>query len=93
MFKKSEIIAMVRQAITDQVGYTHDKITDSKNLEADLAFDALDLCELAMELEERFRIIIPEDEAAAQHTVGDWIRLVEAKLEAKGVVEKGGETR
>lgn len=82
--KKEEISAQVRQAIIDQCGYPQDQVTEEKGLEKDLIFDTLDLCEFTMNLEETFDITIPEDEANAQHTVGDWIRLVEAKLEILG---------
>lgn len=83
MFKKSEIAALVRQAAIDLCGFPQEQVTEEKDLEKDLIFDTLDLFEFVMELEERFRIVILDDEANAQHTVGDWIRLVEAKLEAK----------
>ena len=91
--KKEEIAAQVRQVIIDQCGYPQDQVTEEKDLEKDLVFDTLDLVEFAMNLEETFDITIPEDEANAQHTVGDWTRLVEAKLEILGRIEKGGETR
>ena len=86
--KKEEIAAQVRQVIIDQCGYPQDQVTEEKDLEKDLIFDTLDLVEFAMNLEETFDITIPEDEANAQHTVGDWIQLVEGKLEILGRVEK-----
>ena len=86
--KKEEIAAQVRQVIIDQCGYPQDQVTEEKDLEKDLIFDTLDLCELAMNLEETFDITIPEDEANAQHTVGDWTRLVEWKMEILGRIEK-----
>ena len=91
--KKEEIAAQVRQAVIDLCGYPQEQVTEEKDLEKDLTFDTLDLCELAMNLEETFNITIPEDEANAQHTVGDWIRLVEGKMEILGRIEKCGETR
>lgn len=91
--KKEEIAAQVRQVIIDQFGFPQEQVTEEKDLKKDLVFDTLDLVEFAMNLEETFDITIPEDEANAQHTVGDWTRLVEAKLEILGRIEKGGETR
>ena len=91
--KKEEIAAQVRQAVIDLCGYPQEQVTEEKDLEKDLIFDTLDLCELAMNLEETFGITIPEDEANAQHTVGDWTRLVEGKMEILGRIEKRGETR
>ena len=91
--KKEEIAAQVRQVIIDQCWFPQDQVTEEKDLEKDLVFDTLDLCELAMNLEETFNLTILEDEANAQHTVGDWTRLVEGKMEILGRIEKGGETR
>ena len=91
--KKEEIAAQVRQVIIDQCGFPQDQVTEEKDLEKDLIFDTLDLVEFAMNLEETFDITIPDDEANAPHTVGDWIRLVEGKMEILGRIEKGGETR
>lgn len=88
MATKLEIAANVRQAITDQVGFTHEQIDDGKDLVADLHCDALDLVELSMVLEERFEIVIPEEDASAVRTVGDWIRLVQSKLAEKGRVSE-----
>ena len=82
--KKEEIAAQVRQVVIDQCGFPQDQVTAEKDLEKDLVFDTLDLVEFAMNLEETFDITIPEDEANAQHTVGDWIRLVEGKMEILG---------
>ena len=93
MFKKSEIAAQVRQTVIDLCGYPQEQVTEEKDPEKDLFFDELDMTELQMDLEETFGITISEDEANAQHTVGDWIGLVEGRLEAEGRVEKGGETR
>ena len=86
--KKEEIAAQVRQVIIEQCGFPQDQVTEEKDLEKDLVFDELDLCELAMNLEETFDIMIPEDKANAQHTVGDWTRLVEGKMEILGRIEK-----
>ena len=86
--KKEEVAAQVRQVIIDQCGYLQEQVTEEKDLEKDLIFDTLDLCELAMSLEETFDITIPEDEANAMHTVGDWTRIVEVKMEILGRIEK-----
>ena len=86
--KKEEIAAKVRQVIIDQCGFPQDQVTAEKDLEKDLTFDTLDLVEFAMNLEEAFDITILEDEANAQHTVGDWTRLIEGKMEILGRIEK-----
>ena len=85
-FTKGEIAAQVRQAVIDICGYPQDRVKAESDLEGDFGFDALELCELAMDLEDKFEIFIPEAEAIAMHTVGDWTGLVEGRLEAAGRV-------
>ena len=84
--KKEEIAAQVRQVVIDMCGFPQEQVTEEKDLIKDLIFDTLDLCELAMNMEDAFNITIPEDEANAMHTVGDWIRLVEGKMEILGKI-------
>lgn len=86
MHTKQEIAAGVRQAITDQVGYTHAEVGDEKDLELDLGLDRLDVVELVMNVEEIFGIEIAEEKAEKVRTVGDLIRTVEAELTEKGQV-------
>ena len=86
MHTKQEIAAGVRQAITDQAGYTHAEIADEKDLELDIGLDALDRVELVMAVEERFEICISEDESDGVRTVADLIATVTRKLEQKGQV-------
>ena len=86
MYTKQEIAAGVRQAITDQAGYTHAEIADENDLELDIRLDALDRVELVMAVEEQFEICISEDESDGVRTVGDMIGLVESKLTEKGQV-------
>ena len=86
MHTKQEIAAGVRQAIADQVGYTHSEITDEKCLWTDLEIDTLDKVELVMDVEENFEICITEDEANEVRTVGDLIGVATRKLEEKGQV-------
>lgn len=87
-----EIAEKVRQEIKDLTVCAHNDFSDGIDLQTDLSFDRLDLCELAMNLEEKFDIVIPEDEASEQNTVGDWINTVTAKLKSKGLAEKDDET-
>ena len=86
MHTKQGIAAGVRQAITDQAGYTHAEITDEKDLQTDIGLDTLDRVELVMNIEEFFGISISEDESNGVRTVGDMVRTVESKLAEKGQV-------
>ncbi|MFV3126093.1 acyl carrier protein [Niveispirillum sp. KHB5.9] len=68
----------------DKVG--NRPVSPSHLIQADLGLDSLDSVELAMALEEEFRIDIPDDEweDGPDRTVDDVVELVAAKLAAKG---------
>lgn len=52
------------------------KITREADLEADLGADSLDRIELQMNLEEKYKIKIPDEEAGKLKTVGNIIDYV-----------------
>ena len=56
----------------------------SPQSEIDLGADSLDIVELVMAFEDEFEIEVPDDEASKLNdgTVGDAIKLVEAKVDA-----------
>ncbi len=56
------------------------KVHEDDNLVHDLGGDALDIIELVMELEEKFNIIISDDEAEKIRTVEDVYKCVDSKL-------------
>lgn len=55
-------------------------LTDNKRVIEDLGADALDIVELAMELEAEFDVTLPEEGLNACVTVGDYRRLVKDNL-------------
>jgi acyl carrier protein len=55
-----------------------DGVTLSTALREDLGMDSFDLVELVVELEEEFRITIPDELAKSIRTVGDIIAVVES---------------
>jgi acyl carrier protein len=78
----------IRQAVDDVIsrftrGLPKDlRITDESSLRDDLRIDSADMIELALELEEHFKIAVPEEEMNKLHTVGQIVRLVEASISA-----------
>ncbi len=69
----------VKELIAKQLGKPIEQITDDKDVVADLGADSLDIVEMLMTMEEEFGVTIPEDDAVNIKTVGDIIKLLEAK--------------
>ncbi len=64
------IRAEVVEIISNRLGVGKEQITDQTTFQEDLGADSLDVVELVMELEEKFKIQIPDEEAEKIKTVG-----------------------
>ena len=77
-----EILAAVAALARDKLGY-EGELVGAMRLVEDLELDSIRLMTLAMEVEDRFRICLDEDDEAAIVTVADLIAAVGRKLESK----------
>ena len=68
----------VRDVIADKLGADKAKITENASFVNDLGADSLDVVEFVMEIESRFGITIPDEEAGKLVTVGDAVKYIEA---------------
>ena len=75
-----EIQEKIRQVIADQLGVKIQEVTETAKFVDDLGADSLDIVELIMELEDKFLIAIPDDEADKLITVGDAIKYIEKRI-------------
>ncbi len=66
----------VIEIITEQLGADKDQMTMETSFINDLGADSLDTVELVMELEQRFDMEIPDEEAEKIQTVGDVIKYI-----------------
>lgn len=73
----------VKDIIVKQLGVNPDEVTPDASFIDDLGADSLDTVELVMELEKEFGIEIPDDDANNIRSVGDAIKYIETKAEAK----------
>lgn len=74
----SETIAeLVRIVVDNELNSADRTISDETRFAEDLEADSLDMVSLAMELERRFAIDIPDQELEKLKTVGDAIALVQ----------------
>ncbi len=66
----------VIEIISEQLGAEKDQMTMETSFINDLGADSLDTVELVMELEQRFDMEIPDEEAEKIQTVGDVIKYI-----------------
>lgn len=81
------VAEQVREIIVDQLGVDEARVVDGAQFDSDLAADLLDVIELTMAYEERWGIVIPDEDAekycGEQSTVGKAIACVERHVAAK----------
>ena len=66
----STIEERVMQIVCDNLGVSREQVTRKTSFQDDIGADSLDVVELVMELEEKFKIQIPDEEAEKIKTVG-----------------------
>ena len=66
----------VRKIISDHFGYEIEQIKPDLEIVNDLNLDNLDMIELTMALEEKFKLIIPDGDTERWRTVGDVVRYI-----------------
>jgi acyl carrier protein len=85
---RAEIASAVEQivaAVADEHGLVEarDGLTLRSNLHDDLGMDELDLIEVLFHAEERFGLVLPDNEIGPSSTVGDVVDLIIARLREK----------
>jgi acyl carrier protein len=78
MSLEQEIEEEIAIVLGDSRTETRD-IASTARLAEDLGLDSMDMVEIAMALEERYGIEIPDEEGKALQTVADVMRCVQAK--------------
>lgn len=72
---KEEILAKVKAIIADQLNIPKDSINKDSNLEK-LGADSIDRVEIAMRLEEDFKLEINDEDAGKLDTVNDAVNYI-----------------
>ena len=67
---RDEIFALIRSHLADELEVDPDRIDEGTRFKEDLEADSLDLVTLLVELDDRYGVKIPDDEAARITTVG-----------------------
>jgi acyl carrier protein len=63
------------------------EITEKSQLVADLSIDSLGVMEVIAEIEDRFKLSIPDEALREVETIGDVARDIEVRLERDGRLE------
>lgn len=77
---RDEVLGRIRAHLATELEVDPARVTDETRFKEDLEADSLDLVELVMELEDRYGIRIPDEDAARILTVGQAADFVAARL-------------
>lgn len=73
---RAKVVEEVRAILVEQLGVDASEVTEEASFQEDLNADSLDLVELIMEMEDRFKVKIPDEEAEKISTVGQAVDYV-----------------
>lgn len=76
MVDRDKAVEEIRAILVEQLGVDPAEVTETSNFQEDLNADSLDLVELIMEMEDRFKTKIPDEEAEKITTVGQAVDFV-----------------
>ena len=71
------MIEEIIEALSEQLKVDASEINENTSVLDDLGADSLDVVELLMTLEDKYGVIVPDDEAANLKTVGDIAEYIE----------------
>ena len=78
--KKEEVMARLKEIITDRLDVEEDQIVPEATFVEDLGADSLDIVELIMGIEEEFDIEIPDEDAEKLTSVGEAMNYTLSKI-------------
>jgi acyl carrier protein len=76
--REDEVRTELAELINTTAGVEPQRITDDAQLDGDLGIDSLTLVEVVVAVEDRFGLVIPDDEWSRFRTVGDLVTYLAA---------------
>ncbi|MGX1804590.1 meromycolate extension acyl carrier protein AcpM [Nocardia sp. NPDC055321] len=80
---REEIIAGIAEIVEEVTGIEAAEVTIEKSFADDLEIDSLSLVEIAVQLEDRYGVSIPDEDMASLRGVGDAVAYVERMAAAE----------
>jgi len=77
--EREKVLDEIRAIIVEQLGVEPGEVREEATFQEDLNADSLDLVELIMEMEDRFKLKISDEDAEGIATVGDAVDYVVAR--------------
>lgn len=79
---QEQLIAGIAEIIEEVTGIEPSEVTIEKSFVDDLDIDSLSMVEIAVQVEDKYGIKVPDEDLASLRTVGDTIAYIQ-KLEAE----------
>ncbi|WP_440713879.1 meromycolate extension acyl carrier protein AcpM [Gordonia sp. FQ] len=79
---QEQLIAGIAEIIEEVTGIEPSEVTVEKSFVDDLDIDSLSMVEIAVQVEDKYGIKVPDEDLASLRTVGDTIAYIQ-KLEAE----------
>lgn len=73
---RNKAVEEIRAILVEQLGVDPGEVSETSSFQEDLNADSLDLVELIMEMEDRFQLKIPDEEAEKITTVGEAVDFI-----------------
>lgn len=83
--EKQDMLNVIRSSITSFTSLKDEQINIESDMSGDLALDSADRVELVLDLEEKFKISIPQDDYSWCKTIDDLINLISQIQNSKEV--------
>lgn len=74
----SNTFEAVKEIIVEKLGVEADQVKMESSFQDDFEADSLDIVELVMEFEEKFKVEIPDDKAEGIKTVKDAVEYIDS---------------
>ncbi|WP_282777054.1 MULTISPECIES: meromycolate extension acyl carrier protein AcpM [unclassified Nocardia] len=73
---QAEIVAGIAEIVEEVTGIDAAEVTIEKSFVTDLDIDSLSLVEIAVQLEDKYSVKVPDEDLASLRTVGDAVAYV-----------------
>jgi acyl carrier protein len=79
MVDRAQALSELQSILVEQLGVDASEVVETASFSEDLNADSLDLVEMIMEMEDKFGVKIPDEDAEKIVTVGDAVDYIVAR--------------